>query len=88
MSNSFKFDKRAIERAIEPAIRDRARKFTRDYAAMGRRLEGKPLDEIKAELRRYHRSEGGEITDPDLTKYAELLQAGDTITFRYGGVKG
>lgn len=33
----------------------------------------------------YHKKRGGEISDPELTQYAEELQQGEKIVFRYTG---
>ena len=83
--NEEDFNK-AIMKAAESGVRDVANEMNRDFAEMAGRLKGRPLDEIKAELVRYYRDRDGEISDPELTDYAEILQEGGNITFEYGGL--
>lgn len=81
----FKLDKRAILRSIQPKMHEVAREITVDYDRMRQRLKNRSLEEVKAELVRYHQGRGGEITDPDLTSHAEQLQAGERVVFEYRG---
>lgn len=77
---------KAIMEAAESGVRDMADEMNRDFAEMARRLKGRPLDVIKAELVRYYGTRDGEISEPEVTEYAEILQEGGSITFEYGGL--
>ena len=79
---------KAIMAAAESGVRDVADEMNRDFTEMARSLKGRPLDEIKAELVRYHGDRDGEISDPELTDYAEILREGGSITVEYGGLTG
>lgn len=83
--NEADFNK-AIMEAAESGVRDMADEMNRDLAKMAERLKDRPLDEIKAELVRYYGDRDGEISDPELTEYAEVLQEGGSITFEYDGL--
>jgi hypothetical protein len=72
-------------KAAESGVRDVANEMNRDFAEMAGRLKGRPLDEIKAELVRYYRDRDGEISDPELTDYAEILQEGETSPSNMAG---
>jgi hypothetical protein len=82
--NEEDFNK-AIMKAAESGVRDVANEMNRDFAEMAGRLKGRPLDEIKAELVRYYRDRDGEISDPELTDYAEILQEGETSPSNMAG---
>jgi hypothetical protein len=82
MSFKFSFDERALKREIErqaqPAIDKIARDMTREMDA----LRGRPVEEIKPALKRLFARDGGSITEPELSEYAETLAGGTRVTFK------
>lgn len=89
--SSFKFDegafKREMEKMVQPALDDIARKMTRDLDGLRRRRTGHPVEEIKPELKRIWEKDGGKLTDPELTQYAQLIHDGQTINFKADKVR-
>jgi len=83
VSSDFTFDKRGMEKLAKEAVRDVAKEAQRVFDRLGSSYEGKPIAEIKPALRReWRRVLGGDITDPDLTEYAEHISAGTRIVFK------
>jgi hypothetical protein len=78
------FDDRAIKKAADDAVRQMAADLTRALNALTPRCQGKPLGEIKAEINRVwaRQTNGGSITDPELTKFAEQIRDGGRIEVR------
>lgn len=89
--SSFKFDSSGIEKALKKAASDafdqRAREMQQTVDRLGRELEGQPLDLAKSRLQREWQRMGGSITDPELTRYAEVLIAGNRIEFKKQPIK-
>lgn len=79
--------KKAVVDAAESGVKSIADEMNRDFDKMASRLEGRPLKEIKEELVRYFANRGGDVSEPELTEYSEVLQEGGRITFEYGGLK-
>jgi hypothetical protein len=85
----FKFDKSAIRRVANKAVADMAAKLARDLNALIPSHEGRPLDEVKRAVQDVWRrgSGGGEISDPELSQFAEAIASGQQVTVRSGGLK-
>ncbi|RZU30613.1 hypothetical protein [Blastococcus saxobsidens] len=83
MSN-FKFDDRAIKKLTDQAKRQAADESNRLFAQLGRQYRGKPVSVIKPALKRAWERDGGKITDPELTEYAQAISDGTPIKFRVG----
>ncbi len=81
---NFKFDDRAIKKAANDAVRKLAADLTKALNALTPRYQGKPLPEIKSEIQRVWSREtnGGSITDPELTQFAEQIRDGGRIEVR------
>ncbi|MFG2540694.1 hypothetical protein ACGFU4_36190 [Streptomyces sp. NPDC048511] len=79
------FDTRAFERGIKKAAGETAQKLAADLTkmlnGMSGEFKGRPVEEIKPVLQqRWKRTtDGGSITDPELTQYAEQIIAGGTF---------
>ncbi len=88
---TMQFDKRAIEkeisRGVNSAMRDIARKLNRRFSEIGRTAEGRDLDSVKSEVTRAFRSEGADISEPELTEYAQHLIEGAVISFEPGTLR-
>ncbi|MFF3566107.1 hypothetical protein ACFYXS_39395 [Streptomyces sp. NPDC002574] len=56
--------------------------LTSSLGALSEQYQGRPLEEIKPEIQRVwsDRTGGGNVTDPELTQFAEQIQAGGQIT--------
>jgi len=62
------------------------RRIAADYQklldALASSHAGKPLEEVKAALRSGWQGLGGDLTDPELTQYAECVKEGRRIEIR------
>lgn len=87
-SMKFKFDEKAFRRAVGRQIDAAVKDISAERNAEMKRLEaefgGKPVEVIKPALRRAFQREGGSLTEPELTKYAEAIRDGVQIRFRPG----
>lgn len=86
-----KFDKRAIEREISrevnSAMQDIARGLNRKFSEIARTAKGRDLASVKSEVLRAFRSEGADVSEPELTEYAEHLIEGTAISFEPGRLR-
>lgn len=81
MSFKFEFDETALMREVQPAVDQIARDMTREMDQLGTRYVGRPPAEIKPALRALFARDGGIITEPELTEYAEMISSGTRIEF-------
>jgi len=86
MSSSFEFDDGAFRRAVGKEVQKGLEELRSSYQRMFDRLiaqyQGRPVEEIKRALRIQWRREGGDITDPELTEYAQSIAEGRRIDVR------
>ncbi len=86
MSSRFEFDDRAFRREVDKEVRKSLEEVRKNYQRLFERIttryQGRPLEEIKRVLRTEWRREGGDITDPDLTEYAQAISEGRRIEVR------
>jgi len=86
MSNSFQFDEREFKHFIESeaqaAINDRAAQRTQELEAFRQQHSGRPLEEIKPALKRLFENDGGSITEPELSDWAQLISEGIRIEMK------
>ena len=76
----FSFDEDSIKEMINEAEQAKADQVEAVFDKVRFAAQGKSLDEVKAHLQREVRlTLGGDITDPDLTSYAEVLARGQRI---------
>lgn len=80
----IKFDDRALKKAVQKGVQTMADDLTRALNGLTSRYQGRPLEEIKPAIQREwaKHSGGGTITDPELTQFAEQIQAGGRVTVR------
>ncbi len=80
----FEFDDRALKKAVNQGVQKMADDLTKALNGLTARYEGKPVEEIKPEIQRVwaKHSGGGSITDPELTQFAEQIQAGGRVQVR------
>lgn len=82
MSFKFDFDEKALKRELarqsQPEMDRIAREMTREME----RLRGLPIDQIKPALQRLFARDGGSITEPELSEYAQMIHDGTRIEFK------
>jgi len=78
----LQFDERAIKKLTDQAVRQVADESNRLFAQLGRQYQGQPVSVIKPALKRAWERNGGKITDPELTEYAQAISDGTPIKFR------
>jgi hypothetical protein len=82
----FEFDRNEFDRVVRQAANEGARKVAREFQRLLDDLAvteaGKPLEEVKAALQSGWKRLGGELTDPELTRFAESLRNGSRIQMR------
>jgi hypothetical protein len=87
-SMKFKIDENALRRAVgqqvDVALKDIATRRNADMMRLEVEYGGKPLDAIKPALKGVFEKDGGSLTDPELTQYAEAIRDGVQIRFRPG----
>ncbi|WP_026932073.1 hypothetical protein [Glycomyces tenuis] len=86
MASSFQFDERGFKRLMQSqaqeAVDDLAREQTRELDQLREEYTGRPIEEIKAALQRLFAKDGGSITDPELSQWAQLISDGRRIEIR------
>lgn len=70
---------RQIERAAQGSVKNVAAEYQKMFDALLRTHSGKPVSVIKPVLRRNWKRIGGDITDPELTRYAEHISKGTRV---------
>jgi hypothetical protein len=76
----FEFDDRALKKMVAQEVQRIADDLTRALNGLTPQYRGKPLAQIKQQVQRVWKQQTGEnITDPELTTFAEQIQAGGRI---------
>jgi hypothetical protein len=80
----FSFDESAIQKAVNQGVQKMASDLTRALSGLTAQYQGRPLEEIKPEIQRVwaKHTGGGSVTDPELTRFAEQIQAGGEVVVR------
>ncbi|MFJ5220136.1 hypothetical protein ACIP98_36290 [Streptomyces sp. NPDC088354] len=80
----FEFDQNAVDAALNEGMQRFASELTSALGSLSEQYQGRPLEEIKPEIQRVwgERTGGGTVTEPELTQFAEQIQAGGTVTIR------
>jgi hypothetical protein len=78
----FKFDESAMKKLINDGVREVASRYQALLDELAISQVGRPLNEVKTALRSGWRKIGGDLTDPELTQYAEHLKDGERIEVR------
>lgn len=73
MSSTFEFNEDGFRRLAEEAVANVAAQQTRDLDELRQRLAGEPVETIKPELQRLFASYDGNVTESDLTDWAQLI---------------
>lgn len=80
----FKINEAALTRAVARAVQSIAEDETRQMDQLVADYAGH-LDDVKMAIVALFKRDGGSISDPELTKYAEMVQRGQRIVFGADG---
>lgn len=75
------FNEKALKELVHPVLRNMADSYNRDFASLSRTHQGRPLEEIKREVKRIFEKHGGSIDDQEAANYAQLISEGTQVTF-------
>jgi hypothetical protein len=85
------FDESALEREVkkqaQSAIDDIAHGMTRDFDRLRQQYGGQPVEVIKPAVKRVFEKDGGNISEPELTEYAQMISKGTKIEFKPDSLK-
>ena len=85
-ASSFEFDERALREVVDSGMQEVTGSYQRLFDELRADYAGRSVDEIKTVLQARWRSiGGGEITDPELTEWAQQIADGTNVQFRYAG---
>jgi 5-methylcytosine-specific restriction endonuclease McrA len=92
MGIQFKFDKKALIRAIDKdvnvAVEQIARDRNRDFDRLVGQYAGRPIDEIKAAIRTMvRRWDGSNVSESQIAAWAQLTHDGARIVLKPEKVK-
>lgn len=76
---SFEFNEEGMRRAAEEAVRKMATQQTRDLDQLRKQYTGRPVEEIKPALEQLFAGYDGNITEPQLSDWAQLIHDGTHI---------
>lgn len=76
--------RREIEKQARGALRDETRRIQREMDRFTARYAGLPVEQVKPALKQMWERDGGSLTDPELTEYAEVISEGGQINFQLG----
>ena len=82
MSFKFEFDEKALKRELARQAQPEMDRIARDMTREMERLRGLPIDQIKPALQRLFARDGGSITEPELSEYAQMIHDGTRIEFK------
>lgn len=79
--------KRLMQTEVQKGVDKVAAEQTRDLDRLRRQHTGRPVAEIKPALQQLFRRYDGKITDPELTKWAQMISDGTRITMNAGRIR-
>lgn len=82
MSFKFEFDEKALKRELARQAQPEMDRIAREMTREMERLRGLPIDQIKPALQRLFARDGGSITEPELSEYAQMIHDGTRIEFK------
>lgn len=77
----IKINEKKLAKLVQPALKDIAKQYDRDFASLSRSHKGKPVEEIKPRIKSIFKKHGGSIDDKELTEYAQKISEGTQIKF-------
>ncbi|MFI1382901.1 hypothetical protein [Embleya sp. NPDC020886] len=81
----FTFNEAAVRKVVNDAAQRQGNRYEQMLQRLTQGYAGRPVSEIKPILQREWRALGGDITDPELTKYAQAISEGTRISMRVQG---
>lgn len=88
MKIQVKFDEAALRRAVGAQVNTAVSRLARDHtaglAALRQRYQGQPVEVIKPALVAQFKRSGGNITDPELSQWAQMISDGQSIVVKPG----
>lgn len=78
----IKINEKALNKLVQPAMKDLAEKLERDLAALEGSHQGKPLSTIKPKIRAIFKKHGGSVDEKTLNMYAKCISEGTRIEFK------
>ena len=78
----FKFDEKALKDLVKPAMKDIARDCRKEFERLSRRYQGQPLPQIEREIRRITGNHEMNLSDREVSEYAQLVSEGTKIEFK------
>jgi hypothetical protein len=81
MPSSFDKNKmeQALRKAVEPALKERAREMERLLDELRRKHQGQDVAKVKPALRSAFQRKGWTITEPELTRFSKAVSEGTKI---------
>ncbi|WP_298868480.1 hypothetical protein [uncultured Microbacterium sp.] len=76
---NFDFNEDGMRRVAEKAVAKLAVRQTQDLERLRQQYTGRPVAEIKPVLQQLFRNYDGNITDPELSEWAQLISDGTRI---------
>ena len=80
---TFKMDpnfERNLRRQVEKTAGPH---YQQMFDRLSRQYRGKPIDQVKRAVKKAWEADGGKITEPDLTQWAEAIASGTRIKVRF-----
>lgn len=75
----FELNQAGIDALIKDVMTQQGDLLQRKLDDLARQYQGRPISVVKAAVQRAFEEDGGQITDPELTQYAEVIAAGRKI---------
>lgn len=82
MSADFEFDKRAIDKLAQDAVKKVKRKAQPEFDRLYRECSGKPLSEVKPKVEALLQKLDWKADRREVDAYAEAIARGDRIVLR------
>ncbi|MBN2177291.1 MAG: hypothetical protein JW722_06500 [Demequinaceae bacterium] len=84
------FDENALRTLVNEQVQQITQDANNDMEALYARCSRRPLEEIKPELKAVFEKRGGQLSEPELTDYAQRIHDGVKIVFEVdpNGLKG
>lgn len=82
--SNFDFDGRALKKMVNDGVQKMTSDLSKALNSLTTQYRGRPVEDIKPQIQRVwsKHTGGGSITDPELTMFAEQIQAGGRISVR------
>lgn len=79
--------KRLMQTEVQKGVEKLAAQQTRDLERLCQQYIGRPVAEIKPALQRLFRRYDGNVTDPELSEWAQMISDGTRIRMQAGKIR-